>query len=138
MRTITISGNLGRDAETRETSNGTKVANFSVAVRQNQPDEDGNYGTDWFRCSVWGNRASVIERFYKKGSHVTVSGDLSISEYKEQTQLDVNVNSFDLPDSNSKQQGKDSESKAKHKKPNSDPFATTGGPIDISDDDLPF
>ncbi|MBP5810243.1 single-stranded DNA-binding protein, partial [Lactiplantibacillus argentoratensis] len=51
MRQITISGNLGKDPEVRQTQSGMQVANFSLAVRQNRPDDQGNYGTDWFRCA---------------------------------------------------------------------------------------
>lgn len=127
MRTITISGNVGKDPEVRSTQNGMQVANFSVAVRQNRQSEDSQYGTDWFRCTVWGNRANVIQRFYHKGSHVIVSGDLEITEYNGQTQLGVNVNDFDLPDRQSESQQHNNQ----HTVPASDS-------IDVTDDDLPF
>ena len=96
MRQITISGNLGRDAELKQLQNGTQVANFSLAVRQNRP-HNGQYGTDWFRCAVFGKRAETIEQYYKKGSHVLVTGTLELSEYNGNTQLDVIVSDFDLP-----------------------------------------
>lgn len=127
MRTITISGNVGKDPEVRSTQNGMQVANFSVAVRQNRQSEDGQYGTDWFRCTVWGNRANVIQRFYHKGSHVIVSGDLEITEYNGQTQLGVNVNDFDLPDHQSESQ--------QH---NTQQTVPASDSIDVTDDDLPF
>lgn len=135
MRTITVSGNLGKDPEIRTTQNGTQVANFSMAVRHNRPDENGDYGSDWFRCTVWGNRSSTVERFFRKGSHVVLSGDFEVSEYDGKTQLGINVSDFDLPDNktdggNSKPSG----NKNGAKKP-----PTGGGDaIDISDDDLPF
>lgn len=127
MRTITISGNVGKDPEVRSTQNGMQVANFSVAVRQNRQSEDGQYGTDWFRCTVWGNRANVIQRFYHKGSHVIVSGDLEITEYNGQNQLGVNVNDFDLPDRQSESQ--------QH---NTQQTVPASDSIDVTDDDLPF
>ncbi|MFC6275635.1 single-stranded DNA-binding protein [Levilactobacillus tangyuanensis] len=111
----------------RSTQNGMQVANFSVAVRQNRQSEDGQYGTDWFRCTVWGNRANVIQRFYHKGSHVIVSGDLEITEYNGQTQLGVNVNDFDLPDRQSESQ--------QH---NTQQTVPASDSIDVTDDDLPF
>ena len=123
MRTLTISGNLGHDPELKTFDNGSQVAQFSMAVRQNRPDKDGNYGTDWIRCSVFGKRAEVINRYYHKGSHVVVSGDLMINEWtnkdgKAQKSVEVNVNDFDLPDN--RRQSNDSEE------------------LDITDDDLPF
>lgn len=127
MRTITISGNVGQDPEVRSTQNGMMVANFSVAVRQNRQGDDGQYGTDWFRCTVWGNRANVIQRFYHKGSHVVVSGDLEISEYNGKTQLGVNVNNFDLPERDGQSQQSGGQS-----------MPSRNDPINITDDDLPF
>lgn len=132
MRTITISGNLGQDPVIRNTNSGQQVANFSVAVRHSRPDENGNYGTDWFRCTVWGNRASVVERFFHKGSHGVFSGDFEVSEYNGSTQLGVNVQDFDLPDNNASTTSQGSTNPAPQSNRNS------GDSIDISDDDLPF
>lgn len=133
MRTITISGNLGKDPEIRETKNGRQVANFSVAVRKNRPDENGEYGVDWFRCAVWGGRVKTVERFFNKGSHVVLSGDFETSEYEGNTQLEINVTAFDLPDSTSNGVGKPDGGQKGTK-----PYHNSVGGIDITDDDLPF
>lgn len=124
MRQITISGNLGKDPQINTTQNGMEVANFSIAVRKSRPDDGGNYGTDWFRCSVWGKRAATIERFFHKGSHVTVTGTFELSEYDGNPQLNVNVTDFDLPDNKTQA--------------SNNPFDNGDDSIDISDDDLPF
>ncbi|WP_286102925.1 single-stranded DNA-binding protein [Pediococcus pentosaceus] len=132
MRQITISGNIGKDAELRSTNNGMQVSNFNVAVRQNRPDNNGEYGTDWFRCSVWGTRASTVEKFYKKGSHVVVTGSLSINEYNGKTQLQIDVSDFDLPDN----RNTNNANSIKRNVNNS--FNNGGQSIDIGDDSLPF
>lgn len=132
MRQITISGNIGNDVQVNSTQSGNKVANFSVAVRQNRPDNNGEYGTDWFRCSVWGTRASTVEKFYKKGSHVVVTGSLSINEYNSKTQLQIDVSDFDLPDN----RNTNNANSIKRNVNNS--FNNGGQSIDISDDQLPF
>ncbi|MGQ2357675.1 single-stranded DNA-binding protein [Pediococcus pentosaceus] len=132
MRQITISGNIGNDVQVNSTQSGNKVANFNVAVRQNRPDNNGEYGTDWFRCSVWGTRASTVEKFYKKGSHVVVTGSLSINEYNGKTQLQIDVSDFDLPDN----RNANNTNSIKRNVNNS--FNNGGQSIDISDDQLPF
>ncbi|ARW19692.1 single-stranded DNA-binding protein [Pediococcus pentosaceus] len=132
MRQITISGNIGNDVQVNSTQSGNKVANFSVAVRQNRPDNNGEYGTDWFRCSVWGTRASTVEKFYKKGSHVVITGSLSINEYNGKTQLQIDVSDFDLPDN----RNTNNANSIKRNVNNS--FNNGGQSIDISDDQLPF
>ncbi len=121
MRQITISGNLGKEPQINTTQGGTEVANFSVAVRKSRPDDSGDYGTDWFRCSVWGKRASTIERFFHKGSHVTVTGTFELGEYDGNPQLNVNVSDFDLPDNKVKASQQD-----------------TDDSIEVESDDLPF
>ncbi|MDV6381038.1 single-stranded DNA-binding protein [Pediococcus pentosaceus] len=132
MRQITISGNIGNDVQVNSTQSGNKVANFNVAVRQNRPDNNGEYGTDWFRCSVWGTRASTVEKFYKKGSHVVVTGSLSINEYNGKTQLQIDVSDFDLPDN------RNANNTNSTKRNSNNSFNNGGQSIDISDDQLPF
>ncbi|KAF0441882.1 single-stranded DNA-binding protein [Pediococcus pentosaceus] len=132
MRQITISGNIGNDVQVNSTQSGNKVANFSVAVRQNRPDNNGEYGTDWFRCSVWGTRASTVEKFYKKGSHVVVTGSLSINEYNGKTQLQIDVSDFDLPDNRNTNNANST------KKNSNNSFNNGSQSIDVGDDDLPF
>lgn len=131
MRQITISGNLGKDPEVRQTQSGMQVANFSLAVRQNRPDDQGNYGTDWFRCAVWGKRSGTIERYFHKGNHVLVTGTFEVDEYNGQTQLGVNVTDFDLPERMSNQ-GQPQRPSHKQATP------SASDQITISDDDLPF
>jgi single-strand DNA-binding protein len=132
MRQITISGNIGNDVQVNSTQSGNKVANFSVAVRQNRPDNNGEYGTDWFRCSVWGTRASTVEKFYKKGSHVVITGSLSINEYNGKTQLQIDVSDFDLPDN------RNTNNANSIKRNSNNSFSNGSQSIDISDDQLPF
>ena len=132
MRQITISGNIGNDVQVNSTQSGNKVANFNVAVRQNRPDNNGEYGTDWFRCSVWGTRASTVEKFYKKGSHVVVTGSLSINEYNGKTQLQIDVSDFDLPDNRNANDANST------KRNSNNSFNNGGQSIDIADDSLPF
>lgn len=132
MRQITISGNIGNDVQVNSTQSGNKVANFNVAVRQNRPDNNGEYGTDWFRCSVWGTRASTVEKFYKKGSHVVVTGSLSINEYNGKTQLQIDVSDFDLPDNHNANNTNST------KRNSNNSFNNGDQSIDISEDELPF
>lgn len=73
-----ISGNLGADPELRSTSSGKYVLTFNVAVNESVPDGNGGWSerVNWIECTVFGNRASALERILKKGSKVAVSGRL--------------------------------------------------------------
>ena len=68
---IIIHGYLGRDPEMTEHQgpNGPfKKTTFSVGVSR--------YGdeTDWFRCEIYGDRAEVVEKWFRKGSQILVTG----------------------------------------------------------------
>lgn len=89
MQLITISGNLGRDAELRSTNSGDQICSFSVGVKQGWGDRAQ---TNWYRVSVWGKRAKSIADNCFKGMLVTVIGELQIGEYNGKPQYDVRAN----------------------------------------------
>lgn len=86
MQIITITGNVGKDAEQRTTQGGDTVTSFSVGVRQGWGDRAS---TNWYRCSVWGKRGDTVRDHLRKGMKVTVNGELSIGEYNGKPQFDV-------------------------------------------------
>lgn len=98
---IQFIGNLGRDPEMRYTPNGRPVTEFSVAVNQatrNQQTGEWNEATDWFRVSVWGDRAERAAEQLRKGSRVFVDGRFKSREYETKdgrkgVSLDVSADS---------------------------------------------
>jgi single-strand DNA-binding protein len=82
---VMIIGNLGRDPEMRYTPNGRQVTEFSVAVthrgRDAQTGEWADQGTDWFRVTVWGDRAERAAEEFRKGNRVFVEGRFRTREY---------------------------------------------------------
>lgn len=98
---ITIHGYLGRDPEIKEMQgqNGSyKTVSFSVGVSRDYGDE-----TDWFRCSMSGKRAEVIDKFFSKGSQIIVTGRMESYKPKndpEHTKWMLKVTNFDFCGSN--------------------------------------
>jgi single-strand DNA-binding protein len=94
---VSIIGNLGRDPEMRYTPNGKPVTQFSVAVNQstkNQQTGEWTEETDWFRVSVFGDRAERAAEQLRKGNRVFVDGRFRTREFEGQdgqkrTSLDV-------------------------------------------------
>ena len=79
-----IIGNLGRDPEMRYTPSGRPVTEFSVAVNQstkNQQTGEWVEATDWFRVTVWGDRAERTAEQFRKGNRVFVEGRFRTREY---------------------------------------------------------
>src|SRR4051812_50003279 len=82
---VMIIGNLGRDPEMRYTPNGRPVTEFSVAVNQGRKDpQTGEWveATDWFRVTVWGDRAERTAEQFRKGNRVFVEGRFRTREYE--------------------------------------------------------
>ena len=69
---IELQGNLGRDPELeyRDGQNGRYArVTFTLGVSHDYGD-----GTDWFYCTMNGRRAEVIDKYFRKGSEILVSG----------------------------------------------------------------
>jgi single-strand DNA-binding protein len=83
---VMIIGNLGRDPEMRYTPNGRAVTEFSVAVthssRDPQTGEWADEQTDWFRVTVWGDRAERTAEQFRKGNRVFVEGRFRTREFE--------------------------------------------------------
>jgi len=82
---VSIIGNLGRDPEMRYTPNGRPVTEFSVAVNQstkNQQTGEWVEATDWFRVTVWGDRAERTAEQLHKGNRVFVEGRFRTREFE--------------------------------------------------------
>jgi len=74
---VMIIGNLGSDPEMRYTPTNRAVTQFNVAVNQstkNQQTGEWVEETDWFRVSVWGDRAERMAESLRKGNKVFVEG----------------------------------------------------------------
>jgi single-strand DNA-binding protein len=96
-----IIGNLGADPEMRYTPNGRPVTQFNVAVNQstkNQQTGEWVEATDWFRVSVWGDRAERTAETLRKGNKVFVEGRFKTREFegrdgKARTSLEITADS---------------------------------------------
>lgn len=77
MNLVIIKGRLTKDPEIRTTANtGTKVASFSVAVQRKFKNQNGEFEADFFNVTSWGNQASFVETYFKKGQEILISGRL--------------------------------------------------------------
>jgi len=76
MNSITITGHLGNDCESRAMPDGTPVVSFSVAdsLGRDKP-------TIWWTCSLIGKRAQALAQYLTKGQSVTVIGTVTEREW---------------------------------------------------------
>ena len=91
MQIITISGNIGKDAELRDTRD-SKVLSFNVGVKNGFGKDAGSV---WYRCSLWGKAAEAFAGGLTKGTKVFITGELTHDEYEGKPQFNVRVGSID-------------------------------------------
>ena len=77
-----IVGRLVNDPELRETENGRKVTNVTVAVPRSFKNVNGEYDTDFISCVLWKGVAENTVEYCKKGDLVGVRGRLQNREYE--------------------------------------------------------
>tara|TARA_Y100000589_G_scaffold300578_1_gene310818 strand:+ start:452 stop:841 length:390 start_codon:yes stop_codon:yes gene_type:complete len=82
---VKLIGHVGKDPEVKTLDNGTKVANFSIAISKSFKDKDGNKQekTQWFNLVAWRKLAEIVESYIKKGSHLAVEGELTNSAWDD-------------------------------------------------------
>jgi single-strand DNA-binding protein len=78
-------GRLGRDPETRYTSSGQAVCNFSMATDSTYKDRAGERQkrTEWHRIVLWGKLAEIAQQYLKKGQMVYIEGRIQTREWED-------------------------------------------------------
>jgi single-strand DNA-binding protein len=92
LKNITIAGNIGQGAVTRDAGQ-SKVTGWTVAVDDGWGDKKT---TIWFDCNWWGQRGEKVAQYIQKGGKITVAGELSKREHDGKTYLTVNVTDVTL------------------------------------------
>lgn len=67
-------GRLVRDPELRETDNGKKVTNITLAVPRSYKNLNGEYDTDFISCVLWKGVAESTVEYCKCGDLIGVKG----------------------------------------------------------------
>ena len=82
---VILVGRLGRDPETRYTSGGQAVANFTLATDETYKDRSGERQkrTEWHRIVLWGKLAEITQQYLKKGMLVYVEGRLQTRQWED-------------------------------------------------------
>lgn len=88
LNKITLSGNLGADAELRYTKGGNPVVSFSLAVNERTPNGDGSWGeyTNWPDCVMFGKRAEALAPWLRKGTKISLLGHIHTRSYQKDGQ----------------------------------------------------
>jgi single-strand DNA-binding protein len=160
INVVTLVGRLTADPELRYTPNGVAVANFTLAVNRPFTNQQGEREADFIRIQVWRKLAENVANYVGKGSLVGIVGSLRTRNFEQDgrrvyvtevlaeqvrfLEYKNGSNNGGNVDGNTNGWGNGSNGHTgqngafgSHRQWPDDPFHNDG-PIDISDDDLPF
>lgn len=80
-----ILGYLGRDPETRFSSDGAAITSFSIATSERYKDKSGEQQekTEWHRCVSFGKTAEIAGEHLKKGQLCYAEGQLQTRKWQD-------------------------------------------------------
>lgn len=84
-------GRIVREPEVRETENGNKVTNITLAVQRPYKNVEGEYETDFIPCILWKGIAETTSEYCKKGDLIGIRGRIQtrINEYPDQIKRNI-------------------------------------------------
>ncbi|MFA1738465.1 single-stranded DNA-binding protein [Lysinibacillus fusiformis] len=165
---VVLVGRLTKDPEVRFTPNGIASCRFTVAVNRTFKGQNGEQEADFINCQAWRKNAENLANFMKKGSLIGLEGKIQTGSYEGQDgkrvfTTDVVADSIQFLEPRNSTGGSQGvsnhESSINTGGPNQgapqgqyggnnnqqsytrvdeDPFVNSKGPIEISEDDLPF
>lgn len=76
MTSTFVIGNIGKTPEIRMTTNGKKVASFSLAVKDYKD-------TIWYDVVAWEKTADVIDSYAGRGSKLAINGKMKPRQWED-------------------------------------------------------
>ncbi len=149
---VILIGNLGNDPEVRYMPDGGAVANITVATSEQWKDKQSGERqerTEWHRVVLFRRLGEIAGEYLKKGSKVYIEGKLQTRKWQDQNGNDrytteIVANELQMLDSRGSGGGSGfsqqppAQSQAGGAKPGNPSAASSSGPVDDFDDDIPF
>jgi single-strand DNA-binding protein len=77
---VMLIGNVGRDPEIRQTSNGDSYARFSLATNK---VVKGEKQTQWWDITIFDSKkAEIVQSYVSRGNKIYIEGELQTREYQ--------------------------------------------------------
>lgn len=164
---VILTGRLTKDVNLSYTPQGVAKAQFTLAVNRAFANQNGDREVDFINIQAWRKQAENAANFLKKGSLVGIDGKLQSGSYERDGQriyfTNVVADSIQFLDPKNGTGGSQSTSnyesstntgganksapqgnnggnnnQPSYLKVEDDPFANSKGPMQVSEDDLPF
>lgn len=86
MNKVCLLGRLCADPAIKEINGNNKLADFTLAVDRGlskEAKEKAKQTADFIRCKAWGPKADLIEKYFKKGNQLALSGKIQTGSYED-------------------------------------------------------
>ena len=139
MNIVAITGRITKDLELKQAGQ-TQVTNFSMAVENPYKKDDASF----FDIVAFGKTAELLNQYCSKGSKIGVDGTLKQDRFTDKegnnrSVVRITANRIEFLDTKqSNNQSQQQKGQTKSQKPSNDNPFNGNGPVDITDDDLPF
>ena len=88
LNRVELIGNVGKEPEIRSTSDGRRIASFSIATSERWTDRNSGEKkerTSWHSCVVFNEHlVPIVEQYVRKGSKLYVSGAMQTRKWTDQ------------------------------------------------------
>lgn len=83
LNKVVLGGRLTADPELKQTPSGVAVCSFTLAVNR-RFSKDGQQEADFINCQAWRQTAEFINRYFRKGSSLCISGSIQTRSWQDQ------------------------------------------------------
>lgn len=83
LNRVILMGRITQDLELKQTTGGTSVLSFSVAVDRNFVKQGEERQTDFINCVAWRQQAEFISKYFGKGRMIALEGNLRTRTYDD-------------------------------------------------------
>ena len=81
---VILIGNMTADPELKQTTSGTSVCSFSIAVnRRFARAEQGQQNVDFINIVTWRQQAEFVSRYFKKGNPILICGQIQTRSWTD-------------------------------------------------------
>ena len=83
MNVVVLIGRIIKDIDVRYTEKDLAVSNFTIAVRKDYKNVNGEYESDFINCVSFGNISEYLNKYANKGDLVAVKGRIQTRNYED-------------------------------------------------------
>ena len=76
-------GRLTADPELKQTTAGTYLVNFRIAVDRRFKSQDGERKADFITIVCWRQQAEFVAKYFHKGDPIGVEGSIQTRDYED-------------------------------------------------------